>query len=74
MVGQRGGGISRTLIRGCCQEIGLVAFMFFFELLFSYVSWQFPSIFSLLSYSQSFPSLSADYPRHSKRRRSRNLI
>ena len=23
---------------GCCQEIGLVALMFFFELLFSYVS------------------------------------
>ena len=37
-----------------CQEIGLVAFMFFFELLFSYVSSQFPSMFPLLTYSQSF--------------------
>ena len=33
---------------GCwCQEIGLVAFMFFFELLFSYVSSPFPSMFPL---------------------------
>ena len=47
-----------------CQEIGLVAFMFFFELLFSYVSLQFPSMFPLLTYSQSFFFLSADYPRH----------
>ena len=30
---------------GECQEIGLVAIMFFFELLFSYVSSQFPSMF-----------------------------
>ena len=49
-----------------CQEIGLVTFMFFFELLFSYVSLQFPSMFPLLTYSQSFFSLSADYPRHSR--------
>ena len=39
---------------GNCQEIGLVAIMFFFELLFSYVSLQFPSMFSSLTYSQSF--------------------
>ena len=57
-----------------CQEIGLVAFMFFFELLFSYVSSQFPSMFSLLTYSDSFFSLSTDYPRHSRRRRSTILI
>ena len=36
------------------RKIGLVAFMFFFELLFSYVSSQFPSMFPLLTYSQSF--------------------
>ena len=30
---------------GTCQEIGLVALMFFFELLFSYASSQFPSMF-----------------------------
>ena len=30
-----------------CQEIGLVAFMFFFELFFSLCSSQFPSMFSL---------------------------
>ena len=35
-----------------CQEIGLVAIMFFFELLFSYVFLQFPSMFPLLTYSQ----------------------
>ena len=54
-----------------CQEIGLVALLFFFELLFSYVSSQFPSMFLLLTYSQSFFSLSADYPRHSRQRRSK---
>ena len=53
-----------------CQEIGLVTFMFFFELLFSYVSLQFSSMFPLLTYFQSFISLSADHPRHSRRRRS----
>src|ERR1700743_3137785 len=51
-----------------CQEIGLVAFMFFFELLFSYVSSQFPSMFPLLTYSQTFFSLSADHPRHFKKK------
>ena len=40
-----------------CQEIGLVALMFFFELLFSYVSSQFPSMFFL---TNSFIFLSAD--------------
>ena len=57
-----------------CQEIGLVALMFFFELLSSYVSLQFLSMFPLLTYSQSSFSLSADYPRHSRQRRSKILI
>ena len=35
---------------------------------------QFPSMFPLLTYSQSFFSLSADYLRHSRRRRNKNLI
>ena len=41
---------SSLLSRWCilnCQEIGLVAFMFFFELFFSLCSSQFPSMFSL---------------------------
>ena len=54
-----------------CQEIGLVAFMFFFELLFFMFLSPFPSMFLLLTYSQSFFSLSADYPRHSRQRRSK---
>ena len=37
-----------------CQEIGLVAFMFFFELLFSYVLRNSLLCFLLLTYSQSF--------------------
>ena len=49
-----------------CQEIGLVAFMFFFELLFSMLLSQFPSMFLLLIYFQSFILLSADYLRHSR--------
>ena len=57
-----------------CQEIGLVAFMFFFELLFFLCSSQFPSMFPLLTYSQSFFSLSADHPRHSRQRRSKISI
>ena len=32
------------LRQGGCQEIGLVTIMFFFELLFSYVSSHFPSM------------------------------
>ena len=35
---------------------------------------QFPSMFPLLTYSQSFFSLSANYPRHSRRRRRQILI
>ena len=57
-----------------CQEIGLVALMFFFELLFSYVSSQFPFMFPLLTYYQLFFSLSGDYLRHSRRRRSKISI
>ena len=48
-----------------CQEIGLVAIMFFFELLFSYVSSQFPSMFSLANcHGMTFSDLSfhQDYP------------
>ena len=40
-----------------CQEIGLVAFMFFFELLFSYVSLQFPPMFSLTNLFSIIPFL-----------------
>ena len=36
-----------------------------------YVSSQFPSMFLLLTYSLSLFSLSADYPRHSRQRRSK---
>ena len=56
---------------GGCQEIGFVTIMFFFELLFPYAFSQFPSMFPLLTYSQSFFSLSADYPRHSRWRKSK---
>src|SRR6202000_443254 len=34
----------------------------------------FPSMFPLLTYSQSFLFLSADHPRHSRQRRSKNSI
>ena len=37
-----------------CQEIGLVAIMFFFELFIFLCSLQFPSMFPLLTYCQSF--------------------
>ena len=48
------GEINRLKIREKCQEIGLVAFMFFFELLFSYVSFtisfyvSFTNLFSII--------------------------
>ena len=42
VMGERGGGLGVGSLHpargGGCQEIGLVAIMFFFELLFSYVS------------------------------------
>ena len=49
-----------------CQEIGLVAFMFFFKLFLFLCFSPFPSMFPLLTYSQSFFPLSADHPRHSR--------
>ena len=48
--------------------------MFFFELLFSYVSLAISLYVSLLTYSLLFILLSADYLRHSKERRSKILI
>ena len=68
------GGDLRISIVIDCQEIGLVTIMFFFELVFSYVPLQFPSMFLLLTYSQSLIPLSAQYPRHSRRRRSKISI
>ena len=47
--------VSLGILRDSCQEIGLVAFMFFFELFFIFsCSSQFPSMFPLLIYSQPF--------------------
>ena len=40
-----GTGRGMEFLTGGCQEIGLVGLMFFFELLFSYVSLQIPSMF-----------------------------
>ena len=61
-----------TLLREAnCQEIGLVALMFFLNFYFLMFLLQFPSMFPLLTYSQSLFSLSADYPRHSRQRRSK---
>ena len=57
---ENGSAMEWELMRGCqddgrgCQEIGFVGIMFFFELSFLYVSLQFPSMFPLLTYSQSF--------------------
>ena len=57
-----------------CQEIGLVTLCFFLNFCFLMFLSPFPSMFPLLTYSQSFFSLSADHPRHSRRRRSKILI
>ena len=57
-----------------CQEIRLVTFMFFFELLFSYAPLQITSMFLSLTYSQSLILLSAHYPRHLRQRRSKISI
>ena len=77
----------RTLINSLVEMVGLVQnyvawinhvrkldlshLCFSLNFYFSYVSSQFPSMFSLLTYSHSFFSLSADYPRHSRQRRSK---
>ena len=48
--------LQRVLVWSCpmCQEIGLVTLMFFFELFIFLCCSQFPSMFPLLTYSQSF--------------------
>ena len=54
-----------------CQEIGLVALIFFFELLFSYVSLAISLYVFLTNLFSLILSLSANYPRHSRQRRSK---
>ena len=63
------GGLEYT--EGVVRKLDLSHLCFSLNFLFSYVASQFPSMFLLLTYSQSFFSLSADYPRHSRRRRSK---
>ena len=48
------------------RKLDLSQLCFSLNFLFSYVHSQFPSMFLLLTYSQSFFSLSADYLRHSR--------
>ena len=57
--------------RDLCQEIGLVALCFSLNFYFSILLRLFPSMFPLLTYSQSLFSLSADHPKHTRRRRSK---
>ena len=53
------------------RKLDLSHLCFSLNFYFSYVSSQFLSMFSLLTYSHSFFSLSADYLRHSRQRRSK---
>ena len=53
------------------RKLDLSHLCFSLNFYFPYVSLQFPSMFSLLTYFHSFFSLSADYPRHSRQRRSK---
>ena len=70
----------RTLINSLVDTVGFVRKLDLSHLCFSLNFYflmfllQFPSMFPLLTYSQSFFSLSADYPRHSRRRRSKISI
>ena len=57
-----------------CQEIGLVTIMFFFELLFLIFLSQFPSMFPLLTYSQSLFSLICWSPKTLKPKEKQDLI
>ena len=63
-----------SLVPRVVRKLDLSHLCFSLNFLFSYVSSQFPSMFSLLTYFQSFFSLSADHPRHSRRRRSKISI
>ena len=56
------------------RKLDLSHLCFSLKLYFLMFLSQFPSMFPLLTYSQWFFSISADYPRHSRRRRSQNLI
>ena len=58
----------------CVRKLDLSHLCLFFELFIFLCSSQFPSMLPLLTYSQSFFSLSADHPRHSRRRRSKISI
>ena len=60
----------RAIVRKLDLSCLCFSLNFYFLVFFS----QFPFMFPLLTYSQSFFSLSADYPRHSRQRRSKILI
>ena len=57
----------------CVRKLDLSQLCFSLNFYFLMFLSQFPSMFPLLTYSQSFFSLSADHPRHSRRRRSNVL-
>ena len=59
---------------GTVRKLDLSHLCFSLNFYFLMFPSQFPSMFPLLTYSQSFFSLSADYPRHSRQRRSQILI
>ena len=62
---QHGMGWGRSRERSV-RKLDLLYLCFSLNFYFPYVSFQFPSMFSLLTYSHSFFSLSADYSRHSR--------
>ena len=59
---------------GIVRKLDLSQSCFSLNFLFSYVLCNFLLCFPLLTYSQSFFSLSADHPRYSRRRRSKISI
>ena len=65
---------SEVLVEDHVRKLDLSHLCFSFKLLFFLCSLKFPLIIPLLTYSQSFFSLSADHPRHSRQRRSKSLV
>ena len=77
VTGERGGGPGVGGLhpeQGGVRKLDLSHLCFSLNFYFLMLLSQFPSMFPLLTYSQSFFSLSADYPRHSRRRRSKISI
>ena len=67
-------GIPQDVLQSFVRKLDLSHLCFSLNFLFFICFSQFPSMFPLLTYSKLFFPLSANRPRHSRQRRSKNSI